>query len=230
MKGKYTMKAKTLMNAVLMAALATFLGVADAEAFVRGGGACSNTAIQRLDANFDFTGETATSATATAQSPTAGVTGGVAVYQKEVFVPSGVNTLYVTLSTTGDTHGGAASWFTCLVDNGDAVDGKFCNPGSPGAAGNPPGWVNLLKLPESTGGNNCFDGSGASADCHDNGIYYQWCVAIAPGVHSVEIRMATSSAGDTVFIEESHFYIDVSCIRGTNKCIQKTADPKFTVE
>lgn len=224
MKGRYTMKAKTLVNAVLMAAIASFLGVADAEA-VRG--TVCNTAIQRLDANFDFIGETATQVQPIAQDPTVGVDGGTAVYNKTVFVPSGVNTMYVTLSTTGDTHNGAASWFTCLVDNGTA-DGKFCNPGAAGASANPPGWITLQKLPQSEYMvNNCFDGTGGSADCHDNGIYYQWCTSIAPGTHEVELRMGTSIGGSPVFIEESHFYIDVSCISGNNRCTEKLPDFKI---
>ena len=73
MKGKYTMKAKTVLNAALIAALASFLGAADAEA-VRSGLGC-RTAIERLAADFDFQGETSTRDQPTTQDPTVWVTG-----------------------------------------------------------------------------------------------------------------------------------------------------------
>lgn len=147
---------------------------------------------------------------------------GIAVYTKTVYVPVDANTLYATISTTGDTHGGAAACFTALVD------GAFFNGGFQGASTckddltmtptNVAGWVALLKLPEPDGGStNCPDGGGAGGDCHDNSIYYQWCTPILPGTHTVEIRMATSQKGTgatTVFIEQAFFYIDASGIQG----------------
>ena len=158
------------------------------------------------------------------------------IYDKTVFVPAGKNTAYVTMSTTGDTHGGAASCFTCVITD-PAGNRTFCNPGGQGASRcnddggtNVPGWITLLKLPQTAlpdvyldnglPATNCTDGGGGSADCHDNSIHYEWCVPVEAGTHRVELWMATDSDNKTVFIEQAHFYIDASCIRGQNRCTQ----------
>jgi hypothetical protein len=145
---------------------------------------------------------------------------GIAIYRKTVDVPFPTNTLYLTLSTTGDTHDGAASCFTALLD------GVFFNPGGQGAArcagGGAdlvPGWITLLKLPGQTddpGGSNCNDGGGGPGDCHDNSIYYQWCTPVEPGKHEVEIRMASDTQGKTVFIEQASAAVDVVAGVGTD--------------
>jgi hypothetical protein len=142
---------------------------------------------------------------------------GIAIYEKTVFVPRGVNALYLTMSTTGDTHGGAAGCFTAKVD------GAFFNPGGQGAARcanhgttGVPGWVTLVKLPDS--GTNCNDGGGGGGDCHDNSINYQWCTPIRHGPHTLQVRMASSSAGKNVFIEQAFFYVDASRIKKGSAC------------
>lgn len=143
---------------------------------------------------------------------------GVDIYQKTVLVPLGVNTLYLTMSTTGDAHGGAGSCFSANVD------GNFFNGGDQGAArcadnATTPvsGWVTLLKLPDIVDAvtTNCNSGGGGSGDCHDNSITYQWCTPITPGVHDVEVRMATSNAGQPVFIEQAFFYVDANQLFGS---------------
>jgi hypothetical protein len=143
-------------------------------------------ALFRLSAefkNFDGT-ETFTDETVPT-SPDPGE-GGILAYSKEVYVPREA-TLYVTISTTGDTHGGAASWFSCVVDE------DFCNPGAGGAAGAPEGWIALQKLPAANeGADNCDDGTGGAGDCHDNSIYYTWCTNVKKGDHTVDIRLASS--------------------------------------
>lgn len=144
---------------------------------------------------------------------------GAEIYFKTLFVPFPNNTLYLTMSTTGDAHNGAASCFTALLD------GAFFNPGLQGAARcgaagtvNVPGWVALLKLPEPTGGsNNCNDGGGGAGDCHDNSIHYEWCAPVTPGFHNVAVRMATNTAGKSVFIEQAFFYVDSAQLFG-NAC------------
>jgi len=176
----------------------------------------------RLDANWNYFGFEASTLN-DADNPTA-LTGGTAVYTKVVFVPAGANTIYVTMSTTGDGHDGAASCFTALVD------GAFFNAGTQGAAAcadgdlAPPtqvgGWVNLLKTPAGGGAVNCNDGGGGDGDCHDNGIYYTWCTPITPGTHTVEVRMATDTQNSVVFIEQAFFYVDASFIKGSNRCVQ----------
>ena len=164
--------------------------------------------LKRLVAEFDFFGFEAST---DAEPP------GIAIYRKTIDVPHRTNTLYLTLSTTGDTHDGAASCFTALLD------GVFFNPGGQGAArcadgGETPveGWITLLKLPGQIGdpgGTNCEDGGGGPGDCHDNGIYYQWCTPVEKGKHEVEIRMASDTNGKAVFIEQAHFYVDASHFR-----------------
>jgi hypothetical protein len=149
---------------------------------------------------------------------------GIAIYRKRISVPKRANTLYLTLSTTGDTHDGAASCFSALLD------GNFFNPGGQGAARcagggetSVPGWITLLKLPGQIGdpgGSNCDDGGGGPGDCHDNSIYYQWCTPVHAGDHEVEIRMATDTAGKAVFIEQAHFYVDASFFRDERGCVQ----------
>ena len=145
---------------------------------------------------------------------------GMSIYDKTVFVPRGANVLYLTISTTGDTHGGAAGCFTALAD------GKFFNAGGQGAARcsldgtvDVPGWVALVKLPAATGGApNCNDGGGGAGDCHDNSIHYEWCTPITPGAHAVQVRMATSGTGKTAFIEQAFFYVDASRIKRGTAC------------
>src|SRR5215217_5560151 len=61
------------------------------------------------------------------------------IYQKAFVLPATENTLFVTISTTGDAHEGNAHWFSAQVN------GKFCNSGNEGAGIAPPGWIPLQK-------------------------------------------------------------------------------------
>ena len=153
--------------------------------------------LMRHVAEFRFGPEQLTTNTATGIG-----TGGDLIYSKTFNLPSGQNTLFVTLSTTGDTHGGAASWFSALVN------GTVCNPGNDGAGFAPGGWIPLQKHSNSAPGG---DGGGGPGDLHDNGIYYTWCCreGVRPGgSNTVELRMASSIQGEFVFVERSHYYID----------------------
>lgn len=135
--------------------------------------------------------------------------GGMPVYTRSFNLPANQNTVFVTLSSTGDTHGGASSWFSA------SVNGVPCYKGADpdGAGFAPSGWIPLQKHRDSTPGG---DGGGGIGDMHDNSIYYTWCCVdgVRPGsTNTVQIKMASSDPGDpskTVFIERSHFYID-SC-------------------
>jgi hypothetical protein len=148
----------------------------------------STMALTRLSAEFrNFDGT---------ESTTAVGVPGISVYSKTVSIPgpSPLPTsyiLYVTISATGDTQGGAASWFTCLVDK------VFCNPGKGGGSGAPAGWVALQRH---------------GVELPDNDIHYTWCARIEPGTHTVQIRMASSTPGDQVAIETAFFYIDWNTI------------------
>lgn len=144
--------------------------------------------------------------------------GGVVIYSKAVIVPPNTTSLYLTVSTTGDTHQGSAHWFACTID------GVSCrtNPGGVDTA--PSGWISLLKLPVATGGaSNCSDGGGGAGDCHDNNIYYTWCVRTVPSnltaIRTLRVKMATSVTGKTVFAEKAHFYVDAN-VGPVGECAQ----------
>ena len=135
--------------------------------------------------------------------------GGTVIYQKSVIIPPNTTSIYVTVSTTGDTHQGAAHRFACTYN------GVSCRTSPGGVDGAPSGWISLLKLPVATGGStNCNDGGGGAADCHDNNVYYTWCVRTTPSnftaLSKVQVKMATSILGKTVFAEKAHFYVDAN--------------------
>jgi hypothetical protein len=175
---------------------------------------------------------TATTAAATANSSMPGSPDGALFYRKTITVQEGSNTLYVSLYTTSDQHQGAALWLSCRVN------GLFCRPSVGGANEAPSGWINLQRLPQNfndgNGGHggpngaspNCNNGGRGTADCHDNGVAYEWCIPVRGGsTVTVDLKMATSTAGDGVFIEKGHVYIDSSFIRQPNRCM---ADPEVT--
>lgn len=194
--------------------------------------------IKRLSAefkNFDFTESFTTLGIATCPDggtrPDLCVAGppgsdGAVQYTKTVLTDLDVNVLYVTISAVGDTHFGSAEWLSCRVD------GNFCNPGQGGADDAPPGWIGVKKMYNynttytTPDGEtlSAGDGGGGTGDSHDHGIHYTWCTPISPGTHTVEIRQATSHAGDpnNVFFEAAHFYIDAS---STPKGCTATASP-----
>lgn len=174
--------------------------------------------ILRHSAEFRFGAEQLTTATA---DPAGVGAGGTVIYSKSLPIPSSERTLFVTLSTTGDTHGGSASWFSALLN------GTACNPGDEGAGFAPRGWIPLQKNPDGGPGG---DGGGGPGDLHDNSIYYTWCCVrgLRPGeTNQVEIKMASSIAGQFVFIERSHFYIDTVAVE---LCTPAEAGPVIDAE
>ncbi len=106
--------------------------------------------------------------------------------------------------------------------------------GGGGGTAGPAGWMTLNKLPTNptvdTGGtpNNCNDGSGGSADCHDNTVMFSCCLRITPDTastkHTVEIRLASQPNPQTpltpsnAFYERSTIYIDASADPGGSLC------------
>lgn len=138
---------------------------------------------------------------------------GIPIYTKSVFVPATPvdnNTIYVTISTTGNSPtGGTSHLFSCTVD------GQFCNAGTanslsgPPAPGPFPGWVNLQHEP---------------ALQRNNSISYTWCMKTQPGTHTVQVRMASSTPPNSVAIETSHFFVDSNKISlgATTGCSQGT--------
>jgi hypothetical protein len=176
---------------------------------------------------FKFDGSefvTATTAVAGPTDRTPGTPDGALFYGKRVLVPQGSNTLYVSIYTAGDTHFGAAEWLSCRVN------GSFCRPGvDTGIDEAPSGWTSLLKLPQDVQKpvgppfpvNNCDNGFGGSADCHDNAVTYQWCVPVRGGISVlVDLKMATSKPGSPVYLEKAFVYIDSSRIEQPDRCVQ----------
>ena len=187
------------------------------------------TSLHRLSAEFQNTTSaseeifTSVAPTGTALAPG---TGGISVYSKTLAIPFDV--VYVTFSAQGDTHGGATLTMSANVTDAAAIK-TVCQPmagevaGGGGTAG-PPGWMALQKTPTDgtveTAANNCNDGGGGVADCHDNTIMFSCCLRITPdtGVtkHTVEIRLGsepnpqTPSTPTNAFYERSTIYIDAS--------------------
>jgi hypothetical protein len=166
----------------------------------------------------------------TTLAPLAGGLGGVSTYSKTLSIPFDV--VFVTFSAQGDTHGGASLSMSANITNSLAAT-TVCQPmagattGGGGTAG-PSGWMTLNKLPTSALPNNCNDGSGGSADCHDNGIMFSCCVRITPDnastKHTVEIRLGsqpnplTPAVPGTVFYERSTIYIEAASDPGGSLC------------
>jgi hypothetical protein len=182
--------------------------------------------LKRLSAEWNEGGEQATATTANPLGFPV-LPDGTAIYSKTVFTGS-ASTLYVTFETQGDAHNGAANWFSCRII--DSAGPRLCDtPGGGGAAGAPHGWTSKNKhfnynttytLPDGTiasGG----DGGGGQGDTHDNSISHEWCAQVSRDeAVTVELRMATSDAGSTVFIENTNVYIDGS--NGRPLCTEYT--------
>jgi hypothetical protein len=172
--------------------------------------------VKRLAANFlNFDGSEvdADGALNTTANP-------VPIYSKSGKVPSGINTLYVTITATGDGHNGAQTLIQCLVD------GVPCNAGT-GSNGAPSGFVVVQKHEGVT-----TDSIGETIDAqdfHDNNVHYTWCVPIAKGkrTHTVALSLATSGPDDLtvagggdgdVFLEQVHVFVDGSKLGKGDGC------------
>ena len=194
-------------------------------ALASGGAIAADGPLIRHSADFFKFDGTEFTTTATADANPA-IADGALFYDRTVLLPSSSNVLYVTLFTTGDTHGGAALWLSCRYSIG-AAQPNLCRSNSPPGGGideAPNGWVAVKKLPVPVdGATNCNDGGGGAADCHDNAIAYSWCVELpspTPISVRVRLRMATSIAGQNVFIEKGQVYIDSSSINQKANCIR----------
>jgi hypothetical protein len=147
--------------------------------------------LNRLSAEFQNSGgEISTNATAAPSPVPLGAPGGITVYDKTLNIPSGV--AYITFSAQGDTHqlfdssnnpipgtGAALLMTASLTDAAGNV--TVCQPmaGAKGAALEQAPWMTLLKLPDGeTPANNCDDGGGGVADCHDNAIMFSCCALV----------------------------------------------------
>ncbi len=195
--------------------------------------------VRRYLANFATFNDTEISTDTPATPAPAVAQGGILIYNKNFFVADDINTLYVTISATGDVHDGRRLMLACLVD------GVACNPGGNAVGGAPPGWVTLLRLDnyndDYMGPGYGGDGSGGSGDVHDNNITYTWCTPFEtkPGSHNVKIRLASGANPDGddllvnnfVFLEAVHFFVDGARIADeSNACTADPVDPAVATE
>jgi hypothetical protein len=143
----------------------------------------------------------------------------------------------VTISATGDVHGGARLQLACLVD------GQPCNPGQNPVGGAPEGWFTAKRFDNYNdnyvGPGFVGDGGGAG-DVHDNSIHKTWCTPFEAkaGTHNVQIRMASAaapgdpgSAGQLVFLEAVDFTIDGARVaEPDDRCTGNVVDGSVAVE
>lgn len=186
--------------------------------------------LQRLAADFqNSTSVGGTGEIVTALTPAAG---GLLVYSKTLSIPFDV--VYITFSAQADTHNGSALLMQAAVADPSGTE-TICQPmaGQTGVGGGgpslAPGWMTLLKLPVSSADsgtgvtNNCDDGAGGPADCHDNTIVFSCCVQL-PRKHAntqtVRIRLADLPGGDPnfAFYERASIYVDGSPNPGGALC------------
>lgn len=161
---------------------------------------------------------------ATNLPPAPGAEGGLIIYNKNFFVADDINTLYVTISATGDAHFGARLLLACEVDD------EPCNPDPQFVGGAPSGWFTALRMKDY---NNNYvgvpfggDGGGGAGDVHDNNITYIWCTPFETkaGTHNVQVKLASLpgpgdsqvQANNFVFLEAVHFFIDGSRVADPN--------------
>jgi hypothetical protein len=156
--------------------------------------------------------------------PAPGGTGGLVIYNKNFFTANDINTIYVTISATGDDHNGARLQLACLLDN------KPCDPESHlNAGGAPSGWFTALRHKNYnvnyTGPGFVGDGGGGAGDLHDNIVHYTWCTPFngPAGSHNVQIKLASSpgtdelsTPGDLVFLEAVYVFVDGSRVAQPN--------------
>jgi hypothetical protein len=190
--------------------------------------------VKRLAANFlNFDGSEvhADGALNTTASP-------IGIYSKTVKVPASLDTLYITISATGDADNGAQTLIECLVD------GQPCTASSTADNDAPPGFVVVqehagITLDSLLGNVNFgqFNGRTNQDNFHDNSIHYEWCAPITSGkgrnksMHTVRLNLATSGPGDgstpsngggDAWIEQIHVFVDGSKLGKGNGCTVMT--------
>jgi hypothetical protein len=175
---------------------------------------------------------------ATNLPPAPGGNGGLVIYNKNFFTANDINTIYVTISATGDDHNGARLQLACLFDNNP------CDPDSHENAGHAPkGWFTALRhknynsnyLGADFGG----DGGGGAGDLHDNVVHYTWCTPFKgpAGTHNVQIKLASSPGTgeaptpfDFVFLEAVYVYVDGSRVADPNSSCPINGEPSVDAD
>jgi hypothetical protein len=203
------------------------------------GGVGNTGYLRRYAANFTAYGTSATGPElVTNLAPAPNAQGGMIIYNKNFFVADDINTLYVGISATGDTHGGARLQLACLID------GVACNGGPNPVGGSPTGWITMNRHDNYNdnyiGPGYAGDGGGGAGDVHDNTVMKQWCTPFETkaGTHNVQIKMASSgvpgdpgSTGNLVFMEGVDFWIDGARVADDDdRCSNNVLDPTVAVE
>lgn len=237
MTRKLTISVSNVVALAIVAGLMTLFIWLFLPAFAVGSNGTGNSGyLRRYAANFTTFGQPAE--LTTNLPPAADGLGGLLIYNKNFFVADDINTLYVTLSATGDTHGGARLQISCVVD------GAPCNPGANPVGGSPTGWVTVKRFDNYN--NNGLpipyagDGGGGAGDVHDNAIHYTWCTPFETkaGTHNVQVRMASSgvlgdpgSTGEFVFMEGVHFFVDGARVADDDdRCSRNVIDTEVATE
>jgi hypothetical protein len=190
--------------------------------------------------NAVVTDEITVTAQALAPSPgTPFANGGVVIYDKTVLVPEDINVLFISISATGDVHGGARMLLACLVDDTSCVQSQIPH-------GAPAGWVDLQRHKDynlnyvSSGAPFIGDGFGGGGDLQDNSVHYTWCRKIKNAgdhgaIHNVKIKMASlhveplmSDLEGLVAIQAVHFYIDGARLPKKDACTTDTTPIPLT--
>lgn len=140
-------------------------------------------------------------------APLALATGGIAIYDVSVTVPGNINTLFVTISGTGDfDHKSNSMWLACKLDD------TPCNSGSNSLVPAFTGWVKVQDLTATA----------QPTASSDNNVNYSWCTPIKrhsppdPLLHKVQLRLASGDGTDTVFLEQFHVFVNGAKIAGKN--------------
>ncbi len=239
MTRKLTITIPTVLALILVSGLISTLLVwllFPMNAGAQGGG--NSGYIRRYAANFTTWGTPSEIFTTLAPSGSPPATGGLIIYNRNFFTAADINTLYVTISATGDAHNGARLMLACQVDD------VACNAGANPVGGSPAGWFTAVRLKNynNNGLSPTFsgDGGGGAGDLHDNNITYTWCTPFnaTPGSHNVKVRLASapgpgdppSPGGDTVFLEAVHFYVDGSRVADADKaCTSNVVDGEVSI-
>lgn len=156
---------------------------------------------------------------------TAGIAGsdGALFYRKNVAVGIGQgNAMFVTVYGNGSAVGGASLWLSCRID------GVACRPSLKGTLaasdGSPVNWVTMLHVPAAAGTTNCNNSGGGGGDCHNNVFSYQWCMPIQkllPGTFTIDLKFATSIAGQRVSIGKGEVTVDTVQLTGPQSCLSR---------
>lgn len=147
-------------------------------------------ALTRIVANFHFSDECFSSV-----APSPGGGGGTVCYSRTFSDDPGIDTLFIEVTGTADTHNGADNMVACLLD------GVPCRPEASFSSGLS-GWLVWQK-------------AAPTADLHDNSVVSRWCTQVPAdfdfgGIHTLTVKIASRPGGgaNSAFLEGYHVTVD----------------------